>query len=187
MLFRGKDGLLIRAQGAWISDAEIANITNFIEEHANTQFDEKFATKLGRVKEATIEDPFASNEDDPDNQPQAEEQPKEVQRALVKAAADADDFKKAVECVINTKRASTSHFQRQMGWGYNHAAKILDMLTERGIVSAPQGMGPRQIIMDQDQLVAILNGDDGAAGVPAEPTDALADEPPTANDEEELT
>ena len=187
MLFRGKDGLLIRAQGAWISDAEIANITNFIEEHANTQFDEKFATKLGRVKEATIEDPFASNEDDPDNQPQAEEQPKEVQRALVKAAADADDFKKAVECVINTKRASTSHFQRQMGWGYNHAAKILDMLTERGIVSAPQGMGPRQIIMDQDQLVAILNGDDGAAGVPAEPTDSLADEPPTANDEEELT
>jgi len=187
MLFRGKDGLLIRAQGAWISDAEIANITNFIEEHANTQFDEKFATKLGRVKEATIEDPFASNEDDPDNQPQAEEQPKEVQRALVKAAADADDFKKAVECVINTKRASTSHFQRQMGWGYNHAAKILDMLTERGIVSAPQGMGPRQIIMDQGQLVAILNGDDGAAGVPAEPTDSLADEPPTANDEEELT
>ena len=188
MLFRGKDGLLIRAQGAWISDAEIINITNFIEEHANTQFDEKFATKLGRVKEATIEDPFASNEDDPDNQPQAEEQPKEVQRALVKAAADADDFKKAVECVINTKRASTSHFQRQMGWGYNHAAKILDMLTERGIVSAPQGMGPRQIIMDQDQLVAILNGDDGAAGATAaEPTDSLADEPPTANDEEELT
>ena len=165
MLFRGKDGLLIRAQGAWISDEEIANITSFIEEHANTQFDEKFATKLGRVKEAAIEDPFASNEDDPDNQPQADAQPKEVQRAMVKAAADADDFKKAVECVINTKRASTSHFQRQMGWGYNHAAKILDMLTERGIVSAPQGMGPRQIIMDQDQLVAILNGgdDDGTA------------------------
>lgn len=172
MLFRGKDGLLIRAQGAWISDEEIANITSFIEEHANTQFDEKFATKLGRVKEAAIEDPFASNEDDPDNQPQADAQPKEVQRAMVKAAADADDFKKAVECVINTKRASTSHFQRQMGWGYNHAAKILDMLTERGIVSAPQGMGPRQIIMDQDQLVAILNGGDGdGAAANDEPVD----------------
>ena len=58
-----------------------------------------------------------------------------------------------------------------MGWGYNHAAKILDMLTERGIVSAPQGMGPRQIIMDQDQLVAILNGDDGAVAA-----DGAADE-----------
>ena len=50
-----------------------------------------------------------------------------------------------------------------MGWGYNHAAKILDLLTERGIVSPQQGMGPRQIILDQDQLVAILNGDSATA------------------------
>ncbi len=171
MLFKGKDGLLIRAQGAWISDEEISNITAFIEQHAAPQFDEKFATKLGRVKEATIDDPFASNEDDPDNQ-QPAEPTGPTQRELVKAAADADDFKKAVECIINTKRASTSHFQRQMGWGYNHAAKVLDQLTERGIVSPQQGMGPRQIIMDQDQLLAILNG--GGAGA-AE--DAAGDAP----------
>ena len=37
------------------------------------------------------------------------------------------------------------------------------MLTERGIVSPQSGMGPRQIVMDQDQLVAILNGEDDAA------------------------
>ncbi len=169
MLFRGKDGLLIRAQGAWISDEEITNVTAFIEQHAAPQFDEKFATKLGRVKEASIDDPFASNEDDPDNQ-QSAEPSGPTQRELVKAAADADDFKKAVECIINTKRASTSHFQRQMGWGYNHAAKVLDQLTERGIVSPQQGMGPRQIIMDQDQLVAILNGGDGEQTI--EPADA---------------
>jgi S-DNA-T family DNA segregation ATPase FtsK/SpoIIIE len=159
MLFRGKDGLLIRAQGAWISDSEIMNITEFIEQHSSTQFDETFANKLSRVKEAAIEDPFASNEDDPDNKP-APTEDKATRRELVKAAANADDFKKAVECLINTKRASVSHFQRQMGWGYNHAAKILDMLTERGIVSPPQGMGPRQIVMDEDQLITILNGGD---------------------------
>lgn len=159
MLFRGKDGLLIRAQGAWISDDEIMNITEFIEQHSSTQFDETFANKLSRVKEAAIEDPFASNEDDPDNKP-APAEDKATRRELVKAAANADDFKKAVECVINTKRASVSHFQRQMGWGYNHAAKILDMLTDRGIVSPPQGMGPRQIVMDEDQLIKILNGED---------------------------
>ena len=84
----------------------------------------------------------------------------------VKADSAASDFKKAVECIINTKRASTSHFQRQMGWGYNHAAKILDMLTEKGIVSPQSGMGPRQIIMDQDQLVAILNGGEAEASEP---------------------
>ena len=161
MLFRGKDGLLIRAQGAWISDDEIMNITEFIEQHSTTQFDETFASKLSRVKEAAIEDPFADNEDDPDNKPTPIED-KATKRELVKAAANADDFKKAIECVINTKRASVSHFQRQMGWGYNHAAKILDMLTDRGIVSPPQGMGARQITMDEDQLIKILNGDNVA-------------------------
>jgi len=158
MLFRTAQGMLVRAQGAWISDEEINNITKFIEQHANTQFDEKFATKLSRVKEAGITDPFADNEDDPDNQePQVDSQ---AVREQVKADAAASDFKKAVECVINTRRASVSHFQRQMGWGYNHAAKILDMLEERGIVAPQSGMGPRQIAMDQDQLMAIFNGND---------------------------
>ena len=175
MLFRGKDNNLVRAQGAWIADNEIESVTAFIEQHSNTEFDPTFATKLGRVKEADIGDPFASNEDDPDNQPGGGAEDKEAQRQMVKAAADADDFKKAVECVINTRRASTSHFQRQLGWGYNHAAKILDMLTERGIVSPQQGMGPRQIVMDQDQLVAIMNGTDAVDGQPPDGGDGAAE------------
>ena len=189
MLFRGKDGLLIRAQGAWISDDEIASVTAFIEQHSTVEFDEKFATKLGRVKEAAIEDPFASNEDDPDNQEKPAAEERQEQRELVKAAANADDFKKAVECIINTKRASTSHFQRQMGWGYNHSAKIMDMLTERGIISPQQGMGPRTILLDQDQLIAIMNGGDAAGAIAAgETSDTVEtngeDEPPATEETE---
>ncbi|MBQ3806469.1 MAG: DNA translocase FtsK 4TM domain-containing protein [Kiritimatiellae bacterium] len=161
MLFKGKDGLLIRAQGAWISDDEIANITNFIQEHSNTQFDEKFATKLGRVKEASIEDPFASNEDDPDNQQQGEDTPST--REMVKANEDADLFKRALECIINTNRASVSHFQRRLGIGYNHAAKLCDKLEDAGVIGPQQGAGPRPIIMDQQQLLAIFNGNGSAA------------------------
>ena len=157
MLFKGKDGLLIRAQGAWISDGEIANITNFIQEHSNTQFDEKFATKLGRVKEASIEDPFASNEDDPDNQPGGGEDMPSA-KEMVKANEDADLFKRALECIINTNRASVSHFQRRLGIGYNHAAKLCDKLEDAGVIGPQQGAGPRPIIMDQQQLLAIFNG-----------------------------
>jgi S-DNA-T family DNA segregation ATPase FtsK/SpoIIIE len=162
MLFKGKDGLLIRAQGAWISDDEIANITNFIQEHSNTQFDEKFATKLGRVKEASIEDPFASNEDDPDNQPGGGEDMPSA-REMVKANEDADLFKRALECIINTNRASVSHFQRRLGIGYNHAAKLCDKLEDAGVIGPQQGAGPRPIIMDQQQLLAIFNGNGSAA------------------------
>ena len=167
MLFKSKDGMLIRAQGAWISDPEIANVVQFIEQHSNQNFDPRFAKKLASIKDEEV-DIFA----DPDAEAQGQKAAAAEQRAQVKAEAEADDFKKAVECVINTGRASTSHFQRQMGWGYNHAAKILDLLTERGIVSPPQGMGPRQIAMSQEELLAIFNGTDGDGAAPATADDS---------------
>lgn len=162
MLFKSKDGRLIRAQGAWISDAEIARITDFIQQHADTQFDEKFALKLGRVKEAEIEDPFASNEDDPDNQAASgggAAAPGGMEaRASVKAAEASDLYKRAIEVIINTNRASVSHFQRKLGIGYNHAAKICDRMESEGVIAPQSGAGPRTILLDQNQLVAILNG-----------------------------
>lgn len=190
MLFKGKDGLLIRAQGAWISDEEIGNITQFIEEHADTQFDEKFATKLGRVKEAAIEDPFASNEDDPDNQPQEDEQSAPSAREQVKAAESSDLYKRAIEVIINTNRASVSHFQRKLGIGYNHAAKICDKLEENGVIAPQSGAGPRTILLDQNQLLAIMNGGTPATAEPETPppdgTDEQAADYPAQNDEEAL-
>ena len=168
MLFKSKDGLLVRAQGAWISDPEIESVVHFIEQHAPTQFDDRFVKKLDTIKDEEV-DIFAEPEsDDPEAKAAAREQ--------IKADAAASDFKKAIECIVNTQRASTSHFQRQLGWGYNHAAKILDQLAAKGIVSQPSGMGARQIIMDQDQLVAILNGGDGS-DEPEPATDEAGEEP----------
>ncbi|MBO7721687.1 MAG: DNA translocase FtsK 4TM domain-containing protein [Kiritimatiellae bacterium] len=160
MLFKGKDGSLIRAQGAWISDPEIAGIIRFIEQHSSVQFDPKFAKKLGTIKDEEI-DIFAEPEEDE----AAAKAAAANQREMVKSEENAADFKKAVECIINTNRASTSHFQRKLGWGYNHSAKIMDMLEEAGIIGPQSGAGPRPIIMDQQQLLDIFNGggDPGAA------------------------
>lgn len=182
MLFKTKDGLLIRAQGAWISDDEISRITQFIEQHADVQFDDTFAKKLGRVKEASIDDPFASNEDDPDNQQGGGGDDVPSSREMVKAAEDADLYKRALECIINTKRASTSHFQRRLGIGYNHAAKLCDRLEDAGVIGPQKGAGPREILMDQDQLLAIFNGGADAAATAGD--SAAAD---TLDDESETT
>ena len=182
MLFKTKDGLLIRAQGAWISDDEISRITQFIEQHADVQFDDTFAKKLGRVKEASIDDPFASNEDDPDNQQGGGGDDVPSSREMVKAAEDADLYKRALECIINTKRASTSHFQRRLGIGYNHAAKLCDRLEDAGVIGPQKGAGPREILMDQDQLLAIFNG--GADAAAAAGDSAAAD---PMDDESETT
>ena len=153
MLFKSKDGLLIRAQGAWISDQEIASVTRYIEEHSSTEFDDRFTNKLSTIKEEEI-DIFADETGGSDTGKDAAAAAKEQ----VKAEENASDFKKAVECIINTNRASTSHFQRKLGWGYNHSAKIMDMLEDAGIIAPQSGAGPRQIIRDQDQLLAVFNG-----------------------------
>jgi len=166
MLFRGKDGLLIRAQGAWISDEEIANVTGFIEQHSNTDFDERFAKKLGTIKEAEV-DIFA---DDGATEEAAKEE-EAAARAQLKADENASDFKKAVQCIIETQRASTSHFQRRLGWGYNHAAKIIDQLQDAGIIAPQSGAGPRTIVMSPDDMLAVLNG----SGVPEPETDKVPD------------
>lgn len=174
MLFKSAEGLLIRAQGAWISDAEIERITNFIEEHSNVQFDAGFSKKLSKIKESTFDD------DDEDEEESAESaESAEAAREKVKAEESASDFKKAVECIINTNRASTSHFQRRLAWGYNHAAKIMDMLEDAGVIAPQSGAGPRQIIMDQQQLLELFNGDAAA------PDDSAGDDEPDLFTEEQ--
>ena len=174
MLYKTKESLLIRAQGAWISDPEIDRITEFISQHANTDFDAKFAKKLGTIKEAE-KDIFDDDEggDVKETPPSAAEQ-----RATVKAAEDADLYKRALECIINTQRASTSHFQRRLGIGYNHAARLCDMLEEKGVIGPQRGAGPREILLSQEQLLGIFNGGEAASDATAErPGDQAADEP----------
>ena len=74
-------------------------------------------------------------------------------------------FRRALEVVRDTKRASISHLQRRMGIGYNHAARIMDLLEERGVIGPARGAGPREILVDPETL---LNGG-------AEAPDASAD------------
>lgn len=47
-------------------------------------------------------------------------------------SSDEQDYERAMEEMCKTKTASIAHFQRKFGWGYNHAAKILGLLKERG-------------------------------------------------------
>lgn len=184
MLFKGKDGLLVRAQGAWISDEEIARITDFIEKHSNTDFDDRFTKKLSTIKEEEV-DLFAED-DGGSNGADAAKEAAATQREQVKAEENASDFKKAVECIINTNRASTSHFQRKLGWGYNHSAKIMDMLEDAGVIGPQVGAGPRQIIMDQDQLMAVFKGESAAASAEDEAFDLPMEENDNQFDTDDL-
>jgi S-DNA-T family DNA segregation ATPase FtsK/SpoIIIE len=170
MLFRTKEGILIRAQGAWVSDDEIDRITDFISQHANVEFDKTFAAKLAKVKEAEIKDPFADNEDDPDNAPAAPAA--DSSHASAGGGKDEELYRRALEVVRLTRRASTSHLQRRMSIGYNHAARLIDMLEERGVIGPTKGAGPRDILVDLDAMIEAAP--DAATEAPAEVAEEFA-------------
>lgn len=54
----------------------------------------------------------------------------------------------AVSVIRQSSRASTSLLQRRLGIGYTKAAKIMDVLEERGVISAPKENAPREILID---------------------------------------
>ena len=52
-----------------------------------------------------------------------------------------------VEFVISTQKASASLLQRKFKLGYNRAARIIDLLEERGIIGPSNGSKPREVLV----------------------------------------
>jgi len=63
------------------------------------------------------------------------------------SGSDEDDdlYEDARELVLTTKKASATFLQRKLGIGYARAARLIDMLEERGVVGPGQGAKPREI------------------------------------------
>ena len=114
---------LIRSQGAFTSDDEIERITKFWKEQSRPEFVAEIHDKL---EKPTSDLPEMDN------------------------GADDDILEQAIEVIRQTKRASTSSLQRRLRIGYTRAARIMDLLEERGIVGPTNGAGPREILIDLD-------------------------------------
>ena len=63
---------------------------------------------------------------------------------------DSELLEQSIQIIRETKRASTSSLQRRLRIGYTRAARIMDILEERGIVGPPRGSDPREILIDLD-------------------------------------
>ncbi|MEA2067976.1 MAG: DNA translocase FtsK [Verrucomicrobiota bacterium] len=114
---------LIRSQGAFTSDKEIDNVTNFWKDQSKPEFISEIHEKI--EKPSTDLPEMDSGEDD-------------------------DIVEQAMEVIRQTKRASTSSLQRRLRIGYTRAARVMDLLEERGIIGPPDGAGPREILIDLD-------------------------------------
>ena len=83
--------------------------------------------------------------------------PSPVPSAPPHDAVEESDVEAAVEIFKATGRASTSSIQRRMRIGYTKAARIMEVLEERGIIGPPNGSQPRAILID-------MNGKDDEKG-----------------------
>src|SRR5436189_2100811 len=116
---------LIRAQGVLVTDDEIHRLVEFVSAQSQPAFDAAMHEKLQSA-------------------PMPEE---EV------TAEDEELVEKCLEIIRQEKRASTSLLQRRLRLGYTRAARIVDILEQRGILGPGEGAKPREILVDLDAAV----------------------------------
>ncbi|MBT8036758.1 MAG: DNA translocase FtsK [Verrucomicrobiae bacterium] len=115
---------LERSQGAFISDDEVENLVKF----CSGQVEQKF--------EKTVQDHIESGGDDDED---------EV------SSADEEIVQKCMEVIRQEKKASTSLLQRRLRLGYTRAARMMDILEQRGIIGPGEGAKPREILINVGQ------------------------------------
>ncbi len=111
-------GKLMRIQGAYISETEIARITGFLKEQRTPEYDEN-----------------VTKGDD-------EEEIREFDES------DYDEkYDEAVAVVTQSGQASISYVQRRLRIGYNRAARLIEMMEHEGIIGPQIGTKPREILV----------------------------------------
>jgi len=127
---------LNRAQGALITDQEIQDAVDFIARQGKPSYEPEIHEQLQKpVGGFDGEEGGVSEEDE----------------VLVE---------KALEVIRQEKKASTSLLQRRMGLGYGRAARLLDVLEDRGYVGPANGAKPRDILIDLDGTGADGRGEE---------------------------
>ncbi len=127
----------IRLQSAFISENEVKNVVKFLKDHYDgTLGDEINVTKDTENRNAYF-DGIPEGEISPDNDDEGED----------------DKYDAAKELVMKEGKASTSYLQRRLGLGYARAARIMDILEEKGVIGPGEGAKPRTVLQ--------RNGDEG--------------------------
>ena len=119
----------IRLQSAFISENEVKNVVKFLKDH----YDGTLGDELNL---SNTENRSAYFDAIPEE-------------ALSGGDEDGDDekYEEAKALVIESGKASTSFLQRRLGLGYARAARMMDILEERGVVGPGSGAKPRDVLM----------------------------------------
>lgn len=115
-----------RVQGAFVTDKEVEEIVNFIKSNNEVKYDEDV---LEKIQNGPVGGGGKPEEDPGDNDPLLND---------------------VISMVVDIGQASTSLIQRRFKVGYARAARIIDQMEERGIISGFDGTKPRQVLISKE-------------------------------------
>ena len=115
-----------RIQGAYVSDGEVSEVVEFLKEkNTSTAYNEQMEAQIEQVQKS----------------------------ALAAGGGDVDElFADAGKFIIEKDKASIGMLQRWFKIGFNRAARIMDQLSEAGVVGPEEGTKPRKVLMSEEQF-----------------------------------
>lgn len=127
MLYMEAGGRIRRVHGAFVGDDEV----------------ERIVTQLKRQQDPNYVDIYSVTDDadtgyDPDMMDMKEGSGDEL-------------YDKALSIILREGKVSTSFIQRHLSIGYNRAAKIIDIMEKEGVISAPNHVGKREILVPHER------------------------------------
>ena len=122
-----------RVQGCFVTDREVEEVVAFVKQLGQADYDDEILNHIERQAEASSSGGGGGGSVDG-------------------GGLDADDelLGAAIEIVVESGQASVSMLQRRLKLGYSRAARLVDIMEERGIVGAFEGSKPRQVLISRD-------------------------------------
>ena len=118
MLFMSSANRIVRIHGPFVSEQEIGRIVNSIRAQGEPNY----------MEEITAQE--------------------NSETSVISEGGEDEDklYTQAVDIIKSEGKASTSFLQRKLQIGYNRAARIVDMMEEKGIVSKANHVGKREVL-----------------------------------------
>lgn len=143
-----------RIQGAYVSEEEVKRVVAYLARTGKVASYDESVTTIYDHGEIPL-----NGEDD---------------------TVDDELFSEAKQVVLDARRASTSLLQRRLRIGYARAARIMDMLEDRGIIGPPDGARPRAVLVDGDSPLPPTTETQASVEPPDEPAGTAVRDGPSS-------
>jgi len=128
MLYSSGEAPPERLQSAFISEGEVKKVVKYLADNYADEVMGDITLSEGQVQVDTS-----------------------IFESMADESGEEDEmYEEAKVCVVEAGKASTSYLQRRLKLGYARAARLMDMLEERGVIGPGEGAKPREVLLKKE-------------------------------------